>query len=857
MEARLLPLARALVPFVFCFSALAQGTTAFTYQGRLNDSADPANGIYDVRFGLYDAASGGTQQGNPLTNSATGVSNGLFTVTLDFGNQFPGADRWLELGVRTNGSGAFTLLAPRQKITATPYAVMAGNVASGGLATGIYASAVTLNNPANQISGAFTGDGRNVTNVNAATLGGLSSASFWGTSGNIGTVPGTQFLGTADNQPFELRVNNHTAWRLAPSVGIPNVLGGSVANSVALGAEAATIAGGGLDSFPNRINASYATIGGGTFNTANGGWATIAGGRDNTASGSHSSVAGGRANIIQTNADSATIGGGQYNQTAGNYSTVGGGFGNFIGTNALSATIGGGENNTSSAIRSLIGGGFYNQVGDASWEGVIAGGSINSISSNSPFASVGGGRENAIGSGVWGGRISGGRYNLIQPNATDATIGGGFANTSGGPNAVVSGGSGNNASGPYTSVSGGLQNQASGDYSSVQGGFYNQVAGGFSSINGGTTNSVSGQYSAIGGGRNLTVAADFSSVPGGDGNRIADAGPHRSVIGGGSGNTISGPADHATLGGGENNSITGGGLGAYNTTLGGGYGNTISGTAYYATIPGGSLNLASAPYSFAAGARAQALHRSAFVWADISSLSPFASSGDYQFCIRARGGVQLEPQTSIYFGSQTRQMLNLWSTLYGVGVQSSTLYFRCDASAGPTAGFIWYKGGVHNDGYANAGGGTEMMHLVAGGLYVNGSLVSTSDRNVKENFSPINAEEVLQKVITLPISQWNYKADRSTPHIGPMAQDFYAAFNVGPDDKHIATVDADGVALAAIQGLNAKLEDRSQRSEVRSQKTDAELRELREENTELKQQNVSLEKRLAALEQIIRQQKSN
>src|SRR6266404_2357462 len=92
-------LALALISaFSFQFSAFGQGT-ALTYQGRLNDGTNPANGSYDLRFGLYNAASGGAQQGNAITNSPTGITNGLFTVTLDFGNQFTGADRWLEIGV--------------------------------------------------------------------------------------------------------------------------------------------------------------------------------------------------------------------------------------------------------------------------------------------------------------------------------------------------------------------------------------------------------------------------------------------------------------------------------------------------------------------------------------------------------------------------------------------------------------------------------------------------------------------------------------------------------------------------------------------------------------------------------------
>ncbi len=77
----------------------------------------------------------------------------------------------------------------------------------------------------------------------------------------------------------------------------------------------------------------------------------------------------------------------------------------------------------------------------------------------------------------------------------------------------------------------------------------------------------------------------------------------------------------------------------------------------------------------------------------------------------------------------------------------------------------------------------------------------TSDRNLKENFTALNPSEVLESVAAMPISKWNFKDDAATTHMGPMAQDFYAAFNLGTDDKHIATVDADGVALAAIQGL--------------------------------------------------------
>lgn len=117
-------------------TVFAQGS-AFTYQGRLNDGAGAANGIYDLRFTIYDAAGAGAVIAGPLTNSAIAVSNGLFTVALDFGAVFNGAARWLEIGVRPDGSaGDFTTLAPRQAISPTPYAMFAataGTVPNGAI----------------------------------------------------------------------------------------------------------------------------------------------------------------------------------------------------------------------------------------------------------------------------------------------------------------------------------------------------------------------------------------------------------------------------------------------------------------------------------------------------------------------------------------------------------------------------------------------------------------------------------------------------------------------------------------------------------------------------------------------------
>jgi hypothetical protein len=89
---------------------------------------------------------------------------------------------------------------------------------------------------------------------------------------------------------------------------------------------------------------------------------------------------------------------------------------------------------------------------------------------------------------------------------------------------------------------------------------------------------------------------------------------------------------------------------------------------------------------------------------------------------------------------------------------------------------------------------------------------NSSDRDSKENFEPVNSREVLNQVLKLPVQTWNYKVeDPSVRHIGMMAQDFSAAFNVGQDDKHIGTIDADGVAIAAIKGLAVIVEEKENR----------------------------------------------
>src|SRR6058998_3090639 len=122
----------------------------FRYQGQLNDGGIPATGSYDFQFYLRDALTGGNPVGTTNTLAPVGVTNGLFAVTLDFGNSpfSAGAPRWLEVGVRTNGSPAnYAVLVPRQAMLPTPYALTASNLTGtlpASQLSGVYSSAVTL-----------------------------------------------------------------------------------------------------------------------------------------------------------------------------------------------------------------------------------------------------------------------------------------------------------------------------------------------------------------------------------------------------------------------------------------------------------------------------------------------------------------------------------------------------------------------------------------------------------------------------------------------------------------------------------------------------------------------------------------
>jgi trimeric autotransporter adhesin len=421
----------------------------------------------------------------------------------------------------------------------------------------------------------------------------------------------------------------------------------------------------------------------------------------------------------------------------------------------------------------LIGGHESNRVVKPAAGGTIGGGGSaeegNIVSGD--YGTVGGGLFNESGYyGFTGGgyfNYAGGDYAVAAGGFWNTagrfagTIGGGTDNIVTNGYGVIGGGATNVVGGWAATVSGGEQNFAYYDYATVAGGLYNWARGDSSAVGGGYDNTADGWASVVGGGSDNRCTNAYGAIAGGLSNWV---GGFAAFIGSGEQNTAD--WDYAAVGGGFLNwsgglaSTVGGGdenwaIGDY-STVGGGAVNYAAG--YAATVPGGLQAEARADYSFAAGAGAIATNVGAFVWADATltnGVPAFLNSTNRnEFVARATGGVRF---------------------ISGVTVGGA-----------PNAGVILRPG--------------------------QGAWSNLSDRNSKENFTPVDARKVLEQVAALPLATWNYKAQTpSIRHMGPTAQDFAAAFRLGDDDATICTVDTDGVALAAIQGLNELVREKEQR----------------------------------------------
>ena len=389
--------------------------------------------------------------------------------------------------------------------------------------------------------------------------------------------------------------------------------------------------------------------------------------------------------------------------------------------------------------------------------------------------------------------IAGGDQNKV--NADYAFIGGGQQNTNTGPAAGIGSGYLNNidAESDQGFIGGGAANVLQDALqSSILGGSNNKILSDSyaSCICGGYVNTIqtNAEYSFLGAGTLLTICsnAQYSFLGGGWGNTISNDCSYAAIVGG-TVNAIHSGSAYGFIGAGSENKIVtnctasviaGGIQNVINNSSGGavivGGGQNLIGTnSSYAAILGGNSNVVGSNCSFSVipgGNYARALHSGCFVWGDDSTTAYVNSAAANQFVARASGGV--------------------------------TFYSNSGMSAGVT--------------------------VAAGG----GSWSSVSDRNMKENFRSADVREILDRLASVPVQSWNYKSQpASVRHIGVMAQDFYAAFRVGEDEKRISTVDADGVAMAAIQGLYQIVKDK-----------ESEITDLKKQMTTLREQVLAQQK---------------
>lgn len=434
---------------------------------------------------------------------------------------------------------------------------------------------------------------------------------------------------------------------------------------------------------------------------------------------------------------------------------------------------------------SIAGGGGSTNLAQYS---TIGGGEINAIwatSSDYKDDFIGGGYNNTMDDEVNSSVIGGGSGNAIWDECYQCVIAGGGGNVISNCHYFAMGGGTGNLGDSESDNSGIFCGQvnilSNSPLSVIAGGANNKIYNGYySTIGGGSYNVAYEAVCTIAGGvmNNLLPDTRNSFIGGGELNNIS-TNSHDAILCGGVENYIGTNSPYTCLVGGDQNQILTNCEGA---TICGGQFNTVGSSN--AVVCGGYKNVASGTNSFAAGYAAFALHDGCFVWNDSSLNAYTASSAPNQFIARAGGG--------FWFGTSS-------------GAVSIPANHYLETSTG--------------------------AYLTTGGMWIN-----SSDKNAKERIAPISAAEVLQKVAELPITSWSYKAEgASVRHLGPMAQDFYAAFTLGLDDRHIGTIDEGGVALAAIQGLNEKLKEK-----------DETMNELKQQLSALREQFASFQKQMAA-----------
>ena len=733
--------------------------TGFTYQGRLQQSGGPASGLYDFQSSVWDADTAGAPVGAIQTASVVGVTNGLFTVTLDFGSVFDGSARWLEIVVRTNGASGFITLAPRQPLTPTPYAILAG--AASGLSGTLPVSQVSgvvplaqlplavMTNYASSVSlsGFFTGNfggsfygngggltGLNPTNLsagtaainisgNAATATTANSASSVAATGITGTIPPAN-LGAGTITSTMLAAGSVTTSALADGAVTLGKLPTALAHSGSLSI-----------TFTNPTPPSAGQFG----------YAVAAVGTDKVLIGTPGGDAG-VAYLLSTNGTLLTTFTNPTPASAGQFGYALAAVGTdkvliatpYDNTGAAAAGVAYLFSTNGTLLTT-----FTNPTPASASQ---FGSAVAAVGTDKVLIGTPGDNTGAVNAGVG--------Y-LFSTNGTLLTT---FTNPT-----------------PATSVYFGITVAAVGADKVLIGNPYDDTG----AVNAGAACLFNTNGTLLTTFTNPTPAAsDYFGFA------VAAVGTDKVLIG---------TQDDDT--------------GAVN-----------AGAAYLFSTNGTLLT---------------------------TFINPTPAASDwFGYAVAAVGadkvliGTPFDDTGAVNAGAA--YLFNLDSYVYVPGLISAGVVDHSITAADldPALG-IWSKSGTnlyYSDGNVGVGTNAPQQKLhVLGNILASGTITGSSDRNVKQDFIPVDSRAVLEKVATMPITTWHYIADADVRHLGPVAQDFYAAFQVGMDDKHISMVDADGVALAAIQGLNQKVEARSQKSEDRIQALEAENAELKRRLENLEQ----------------------
>jgi hypothetical protein len=457
-----------------------------------------------------------------------------------------------------------------------------------------------------------------------------------------------------------------------------------------------------------------------------------------------------------------TVGGGLQNTASADYATVAGGALNTA--NNFCGTVGGGGNNTASGSEATVGGGMLNTA--SGFESTVGGGGNDT--SKAFYAGVFSGYSNLAGDGT---------------GDTAAFVGGGYDNAATAKYTTVSGGKQNTATNEGATVGGGYNNTAGpGGATTVGGGMDNTAASNLATVGGGSGNTAGSALSTVGGGEDNSAMANYATVGGGVNNTASG---EKSTVGGGNRNTASYPG--ATVAGGDSNSATQGGA-----TVGGGYNNHA--TAWRSTVAGGAENNAVSDFSTIGGGygnkagKGTSWHASTVCggWANINE-------GEYSVIPGGRSDTLTSGAPySMAFG-------------YGVYVADSSRIVFFDSTSPGRLGINRYDrdGGINYPIHV----GTSTANGNGAYLSFDGQWHDASSKTFKTDFQPLDGEKILTEISNLPLESWRYKG---TPgrHIGPYAEDFVQAFDVGTvredgthENKYLAPSDVAGVALLGVKEL--------------------------------------------------------